>query len=126
MCSQTWNRLTLSSPYSHQTYIHKTHLQTLTNNLFNCINPTKPLPFNTLISDLGFQAHATGVPIDSYALCSSSLTASSPPKPKLLNLVSCWILMLSNRIGHLIFIFPFVGSDLIDLYAKMLLVNDVA
>ncbi|KAG5047837.1 hypothetical protein JHK85_008940 [Glycine max] len=107
------------------------NLQSL-NNFFKCMNSTNPLHFNAIISDfcrkgLPFLAlasfsfvHANGVPLDTYALC-STLTASS--KVKDLNLgkqihahvaKSGW----SSSV--------FVGSALIDFYSKLSNVKDAA
>ncbi|ESW15550.1 hypothetical protein PHAVU_007G081500 [Phaseolus vulgaris] len=102
----------------------------LLKNFFKCMNSTNPLHFNAIISDFcrkGFPflalasfsfMHTNGVPLDTYALC-STLTASS--KVKDLNfgkqihtqgVKSGW----SSSV--------FVGSALIDFYSKLSNVQD--
>lgn len=99
-------------------------------NLFKCMNPRNPLPFNVIISDfcrngLHFLAlktfafmHSNGVHIDTYALC-GSLTASSSMKH--VNLGKN-IHAHAAKSGWLSSVF--VGSALIDTYAKSLLIRD--
>ncbi|XP_054777443.1 putative pentatricopeptide repeat-containing protein At3g23330 [Prosopis cineraria] len=107
----------------------RSKLQTLTN-LFKCINSATPLYFNAIISDfcqkgLPFLAlrtlsfmHTNGVPFDSYTLC-SSLTASSKTKDITFGKQ---IHAVGGKSGWLSSVF--VGSALIDLYAKFSHVKD--
>ncbi|PRQ24112.1 hypothetical protein RchiOBHm_Chr6g0268801 [Rosa chinensis] len=87
--------LLIISPHFHAKLIlsytkclPKHNLQTLTN-FFKCMKPKSELPFNVLMADFwrnGFSflalktlsfMHSSGVPIDTYALCSSLTAASS-------------------------------------------------
>uniref|UniRef100_A0A368UI16 Pentacotripeptide-repeat region of PRORP domain-containing protein n=1 Tax=Glycine max TaxID=3847 RepID=A0A368UI16_SOYBN len=102
------------------------------NNFFKCMNSTNPLHFNATISDFcrkGFPflalssfsfMHTNGVPLDTYALC-STLTASS--KVKDLNLGK-QIHAQVEKSGWSSSVF--VGSALIDLYSKLSNVKDAA
>ncbi|TKY75461.1 Pentatricopeptide repeat-containing protein [Spatholobus suberectus] len=107
------------------------NLQSL-NNFFKCMNSTNPLHFNAIISDFcrkGFPflalasfsfMHTNGVPLDTYALC-STLTASS--KVKDLN-VGKQIHAHVGKSGWSSSVF--VGSALIDFYSKLSNVKDAA
>ncbi|KAK7351901.1 hypothetical protein VNO77_11661 [Canavalia gladiata] len=102
------------------------------NSFFKCLNSTNPLHFNVLISDFrrkGFPflaltafsfMHANGVPLDTYALC-STLTASS--KVKEVNFGK-QIHAHVRKSGWSCSVF--VGSALIDLYSKLSNVKDAA
>ncbi|KAL6952161.1 hypothetical protein U1Q18_003764 [Sarracenia purpurea var. burkii] len=93
------------------------------------MNPTNPFPFNALISGfrrkrcsfLALQTfsfmHFNRVPVDTYALC-SSLTASSDSKT-----VEFGKQLHSHVIKSGWASSVFVGSALIDMYAKLLLIN---
>ncbi|KAJ7967229.1 Pentatricopeptide repeat-containing protein [Quillaja saponaria] len=101
-------------------------------NFFKCLNPTNPLPFNVIISDFcrnGFPflalktlsfMHKNGVPLDTYALC-SSLTASSSIKDVSFGTQIHAHVGKSGWSSSV-----FVGSALIDLYSKVLKLNDAA
>ncbi|XAR59084.1 hypothetical protein NMG60_11014727 [Bertholletia excelsa] len=117
--------------FTYTSFFLKPDLQTFAN-FFNCVNPTNSLLFNTLISDfcrkgcssLALQTfafmHANGIPIDTYALC-SCLTASSNSKGVHFGKQLHGHAVRSGWLSSV-----FVGSALIDLYAKMLLINDAA
>ncbi|CAL5402207.1 unnamed protein product [Camellia sinensis] len=109
--------------------IQRNPLQTL-KKFFTFLNPTNPLPFNALISDfrrkrcffLALQTfsfmHTNGVPVDTYALC-SSLTASSDMKNvEFGKQLHTHVMKLGWSSS------VFVGSALIDLYAKLLLIKN--
>ena len=109
----------------------KNKLQPL-NNFFKCMNSTNPIHFNVIISDFcqkGFPflalttysfMHANGFPLDTYALC-STLTASSNVKD--VNFAK-QIHAHVRKSGW--FSSVFVGSALIDVYAKLSSVKDAA
>ncbi|XP_057966071.1 pentatricopeptide repeat-containing protein At3g12770-like [Malania oleifera] len=117
--------------FSYTSCLHRNTLQTLTS-FFTCINPTNPLPFNVIISHFcqhgsPFLAlhtfsfmHITGVPLDTYALC-SSLTASSTVKNVT---VGKQLHAHVAKLGWTSSVF--VGSALVDLYAKALLIGDAS
>ncbi|KAI8554164.1 hypothetical protein RHMOL_Rhmol05G0077400 [Rhododendron molle] len=117
--------------FTYSTCLPRTHLQTLTN-FFTFINPTNALSFNALISDfrrkgwpfLALQTfaftHINGVDIDSYALC-SSITASSDIKAVEFGRQLHTHVIKSGWSSSV-----FVGSALIDFYAKLWLINDAA
>ncbi|XP_004292440.1 PREDICTED: pentatricopeptide repeat-containing protein At3g14330-like [Fragaria vesca subsp. vesca] len=105
------------------------NLHTLTN-FFKCMKPNSELPFNVLISDLcrnGFNflalktlsfMHCSGVSIDTYALCSSLTAASSIQDVSFGREIHAHV----AKSGWCSSVF--VGSALIDLYAKSLLIGD--
>ncbi|KAL5788753.1 hypothetical protein ACOSP7_005702 [Xanthoceras sorbifolium] len=107
----------------------KTSLKTL-NDCFKFIDPTNPLPFNVLVSDFcrnGFaffalktfsSMHVNGVSLDTYSLC-SSLTASSSIKDVVFGKQVHGHVIKSGFLSSV-----FVGSALIDLYAKSSSVGD--
>ncbi|XP_052187315.1 pentatricopeptide repeat-containing protein At3g12770-like [Diospyros lotus] len=117
--------------FMYTTCLERNQLQTLTKFLA-CINPTSPLPFNALISDFRRKGwpflalhtfafmHASGVPVDTYALC-SSLTASSAAKAAGFGKQLHALVM---RLGWASSVF--VGSALLDLHSKLLLIKDAA
>lgn len=92
---------------------------------FKCLNPTNPFPFNALLSDyhkngLTFFAvktlsfmHSNGVFLDSYSLC-SALTASSSIKDVIFGKQMHVHVMKTGFLSSV-----YVGSALIDLYAKL-------
>ncbi|KAK7409782.1 hypothetical protein VNO78_00095 [Psophocarpus tetragonolobus] len=102
------------------------------NSFFKCMNSNNPLHFNAIISyfcrkGYSFLAlasfsfmHSNGVPLDTYALC-STLTASS--KLKYLNLGK----QIHAHVGKSGWSSSvFLGSALIDLYSKLSDVRDAA
>ncbi|WVZ18880.1 hypothetical protein V8G54_006202 [Vigna mungo] len=104
----------------------------LVKNFFKCMNSTNPLHLNVIISYFcrkGFPflalasfsfMHSNGVPLDTYALC-STLTASS--KVKDLNFgKQIHTQMVKSGWSSSVF----VGSALIDLYSKLSNVQDAA
>ncbi|KAK6143407.1 hypothetical protein DH2020_023755 [Rehmannia glutinosa] len=111
--------------------INKNSLKTLTH-FFKCLPLRNPLPFNSIISQfsqdgsdcLALHAlsymHHNSVYIDSYALCSS------------LKSVSCLNNVCFGRMMHAYVeksgwvASVFVGSALVDFYAKLLCMNDAA
>ncbi|PRQ24103.1 putative tetratricopeptide-like helical domain-containing protein [Rosa chinensis] len=105
------------------------NLQTLTH-FFKCMKPKSELPFNVLMADFcrnGFSflalktlsfMHSSGVPIDTYALC-SSLTAASSIKDVGFGRKIHAHVVKSGWCSSV-----FVGSALIDLYAKSLVIGD--
>lgn len=117
--------------FSYTKSLQKNYSKTLTN-FFNYINPTNPLPFNLIISHFcrnGFYSlaiqtfsfmHNHGVSIDTYALC-SSLTASICIQN--VNFGK----QIHTHVEKLGFASSvYLGSALIDLYAKSLLIKDAA
>ncbi|KAG6651631.1 hypothetical protein I3843_06G121300 [Carya illinoinensis] len=108
---------------------HKDNLQTLTNFL-KCMNPGNPLPFNMILSDfnrngLAFNAlktfsfmHINGVPMDTYTLCSSLAASSSIRNVRFGQQVHALVAKSGWSSS------VFVGSALIDLYAKLLVIED--
>ncbi|KAK9286969.1 hypothetical protein L1049_015377 [Liquidambar formosana] len=117
--------------YTYTTCLHRNNTQTFTN-FFNCMNPTNPLPFNVLISDFcrnGFPflalrtfsfMHLNGMPLDTYALCSSLIASSSVKSVDFGKQLHAYVV----KSGWLSSVF--VGSALIDLYAKSSLIKDAA
>ncbi|XP_059434929.1 pentatricopeptide repeat-containing protein At2g13600-like [Corylus avellana] len=107
----------------------KNNLQTLTN-FFRFMNPRNPLHFNAILSEfsrngLALNALKTfsfmqinGVPIDSYTLC-SSLTASSSIRNVRVGKQVHALVAKSGWSSSV-----FVGSALVDLYAKSLVIDD--
>lgn len=103
--------------------------RTLTN-FFKCMKPNNPIPFNVIISDLcrnGFHflslktfsfMHNNDVSIDTYALC-TALTASSSIKDVDFGKKAHAHVAKSGWISSV-----FVGSALVDLYAKSRLIRD--
>ena len=114
---------------SYTTCLNRNNLQTLTN-YFKCMNPKNPIPFNVILSDfsrngLAFNAlktfscmHINGVPIDTYTLC-SSLTASSFVRNVRFGQQVHALVAKSGWSSSV-----FVGSALVDLYAKSLVIDD--
>ncbi|XP_031284998.1 putative pentatricopeptide repeat-containing protein At3g23330 [Pistacia vera] len=115
--------------FSYTTCLHENNIKTFTN-CFKFINHNNPLPFNVLISDffrnrlsfcslktLSFM-HFHGVPLDTYALC-SSLAASSSTKEVTFGKEVHAHVMKSGWLSSV-----FVGSALVDLYAKLSFVTD--
>ncbi|KAI3717326.1 hypothetical protein L1987_68886 [Smallanthus sonchifolius] len=114
--------------YTYTKCSQQTTIQTLTT-LFNCSIITHPIPFNSILSSsvkngypfvalktLNFM-HFNNVPIDSYALC-SSLTASC-----LINVVfgkQIHSLVVKSGWGCSVCL----GSALVDLYSKSMVVDD--
>lgn len=98
--------------------------------IFKCMNPGNPLPFNVIISDfcrngLDFHAlktlsfmHSNGVSIDTYALCGSLTGCSSMKNVNFGKNIHAHV----AKSGWLSSVF--VGSALIDLYAKSLLIRE--
>lgn len=96
---------------------------------FKCMKPKSELPFNVLISDFcrnGFSflaletlsfMHSSGVPIDTYALCSSLTAASSIKDVNFGKMIHARVIKSGWRSS------VFVGSALIDLYAKSLFIG---
>ncbi|KAJ8774856.1 hypothetical protein K2173_018115 [Erythroxylum novogranatense] len=124
------------SPYLHAqlifcytTYPCKNNLKTLTSCL-KFIHPKNPMPFNVLISEycrngFAFYAiktlslmHSETVPLDTYALCSSITAASSIQSLDFGKQIHAHV----TKLGWLSSVF--VGSALIDLYAKRSFVGD--
>lgn len=108
---------------AYATFLHKTNLQAPTKFL-SCIKTTNPLPFNLILSEFcrnGYPylalktmsfMHFNAVHLDTYALC-SSLSASSSIKAVEFGLqVHAYV----EKSGWLSSVF--VGSALIDIYAK--------
>ncbi|XP_031382318.1 pentatricopeptide repeat-containing protein At2g13600-like isoform X2 [Punica granatum] len=101
-------------------------------NFFKFIDPTNALPFNILISDFSKNGlcsnalktfsfmHSNGVPLDSYDMC-STLTASTSSQSFGFG---TQVHALVGKQGWSSSVF--VGSALIDLYAKSSLVNEAA
>ncbi|XP_057488669.1 pentatricopeptide repeat-containing protein At4g21300-like [Actinidia eriantha] len=151
-CSQTKNLRALKKAHAHLlrtgllflslglhtnlifTYtkcLQKTHLQTLTN-LFTFVNPKNPLPLNALISDFRRKGcsflslktfafmHINVVPIDTYTLCSSLTACSDIKTVEFGKQLHTHVIKLGWSSS------VFVGSALIDLYAKLLLIDDAA
>ncbi|GAV60283.1 PPR domain-containing protein/PPR_1 domain-containing protein/PPR_2 domain-containing protein [Cephalotus follicularis] len=114
---------------SYTNGLNKNNLKTLTN-FFKSINLKNPLPFNVLISEFcrnGFHffalktfsfMHFNGVPLDTYALCSSLLSSSLTKDVKLGNRIHSHVV----KSGWLSSVF--VGSALIDVYAKSQFISD--
>ncbi|XP_058216659.1 pentatricopeptide repeat-containing protein At3g24000, mitochondrial-like [Rhododendron vialii] len=115
--------------FTYSNCLHRTQLQTLTN-FFTLVSQTNSLSFNAMILDfrrkwwtfLALQTfaftHINGVDIDSYALC-SLLTASSDIKDVEFGKQLHTHVIKSGWLSSV-----FVGSALIDFYAKLLLIND--
>lgn len=114
-------------PYA--TCRHKKNLGTLTNCL-KFLNPRNPLPFNVVISNFcrnGSPINALktfsfmqihGIFLDTYALCSSLTASTSVKDARFGKQVQAHV----TKSGWLSSVF--VGSALIDLYAKLLLIHD--
>ncbi|KAG8643988.1 hypothetical protein MANES_11G093478v8 [Manihot esculenta] len=113
------------------TCINKNNLQTLTN-CCKFLNPINPLPFNLLLSNFcrnGFPLlalktcslmHITSVSLDTYALCSSLKASSSMEDVNFGKQIHAHV----TKSGWLSSVF--VGSALIDLYAKSSFVGHAA
>ncbi|XP_043709362.1 pentatricopeptide repeat-containing protein At3g12770-like isoform X2 [Telopea speciosissima] len=118
---------------TYSTCLHRDHLQLQNlNNFLSSLNPTEPLPFNAIVSAFsrsGFSylalrtfsfMHATGVPLDTYALCSSlrsssSIRALAPGRQMHAHVSkSGW----SSSV--------YVGTALVDLYSKSSLIGDAS
>ncbi|KAG8474205.1 hypothetical protein CXB51_033892 [Gossypium anomalum] len=109
----------------------KTSIKILTN-YFKSINPPNPLPFNVIISDFsknGFAffalktfsfMHFNGISLDTYALCSSISASSSLKKAEFGKQIHCHVAKSGWTSS------VFVGSALVDLYAKSSLIADAA
>ncbi|XP_065866315.1 pentatricopeptide repeat-containing protein At2g03880, mitochondrial-like [Euphorbia lathyris] len=107
------------------------NLKTLTN-CCKFINTNNPYPFNLLLSDFcrnGFPfyalktcslMHTKSVPLDSYALSSSLVASSSVKDLKFGKQVHAYLI----KSGWLASVY--VGSALIDLYAKLSFLSDAA
>ncbi|XP_059653923.1 pentatricopeptide repeat-containing protein At3g12770-like [Cornus florida] len=116
---------------TYTTCLHRNNLQIL-KNFSHCINPNNPLPFNSIISDFyrnGYPflalhtfsfMHINGVPIDTYALCSSLTASSGSRSVRFGKQLHAYV----EKSGWLASVF--VGSALIDLYAKSILINDAS
>lgn len=115
--------------FAYTICLHKNNLKTFTN-CFKFINHNNPLPFNVLISDfcrnglffcsqktLSFM-HFHGVPLDTYALCSSLAASSSTKEVTFGKEVHAHVI----KSGWLSSVF--VGSALVDLYAKLSYLTD--
>ncbi|KAG7010880.1 Pentatricopeptide repeat-containing protein, partial [Cucurbita argyrosperma subsp. argyrosperma] len=97
---------------------------------FKCIIPRSSLTFNVMISDFyrhGFPdfslmalsfMHSNGVPIDTYALCSSLSACSLVQNPVYGKQMHAFV----GKSGWLCSVF--VGSAIVDMYAKNSLIND--
>ncbi|KAB1207559.1 hypothetical protein CJ030_MR7G022861 [Morella rubra] len=115
--------------YSYTSSSHANIVPTLTS-LFKCMNPRNPIPFNVMLSDFSrngfaFDAlktfsfmHMNGVTIDTYTLC-SSLTASSSIRNVRFGQQVHAMVAKSGWSSSV-----FVGSALVDLYAKSLVIED--
>ncbi|KAG8643987.1 pentatricopeptide repeat-containing protein At3g12770 [Manihot esculenta] len=113
------------------TCINKNNLQTLTN-CCKFLNPINPLPFNLLLSNFcrnGFPLlalktcslmHITSVSLDTYAWCSSLKASSSMEDVNFGKQIHAHV----TKSGWLSSVF--VGSALIDLYAKSSFVGHAA
>ncbi|XP_042509439.1 pentatricopeptide repeat-containing protein At3g12770-like [Macadamia integrifolia] len=118
---------------TYSTCLHSDHLQLQNlNNFLSTLDLTSPLPFNAIVSAFsrrGFSylalrtfsfMHATGVPLDTYALCSSlkssSLIKALGPGRQMHAHVSKsgW----SSSV--------YVGTALLDLYSKSSLIGDAS
>lgn len=116
---------------AYTTCLHRNNFKTFTT-LLNCINPTNPLPFNMILSDysrngfpfLALQTfsfmHTNGVPLDTYSFCCSLVASCSMKNVKFGAQVHAQV----EKSGWLSSVF--VGSALVDLYAKLSLINDAA
>lgn len=115
--------------HSYTTCLHRNNPETLTN-FFKCMNPKNPIPFNVILSGfsrngLALNAlktfsfmHINGVPIDTYTLC-SSLTASSSIRNVKFGQQVHALVAKSGWSSSV-----FVGSALVDLYSKSLVIDD--
>lgn len=98
--------------------------------LLNCLNPSNPFPFNSLISDFRKKGHSflaikifscmhmNGICIDTYSLC-SALSACSDSKSVEFGTQLHTHVEKSGCLSNV-----FVGSALIDFYSKMMRIND--
>lgn len=151
-CSQTKNLRAVEAFYGHvlraglffvspnlQTDIVLTYTSCNSNNtpkvltrFFKCLNLRNSLPFNSIISHFsqhGFDCnalhtfsfmHYNSVHVDSYALCSSLKSASCLKNVRFGKIIHAY----AEKSGWLASVF--VGSALVDFYAKSLCVNDAA
>ncbi|KAK9153104.1 hypothetical protein Sjap_000584 [Stephania japonica] len=109
--------------HNNTTTISTTHFNILTN-LFKSIDPSNPLPFNTIASHFSHHGHPSlalhtlsfmhfsGVVLDSYAICSSLTAAAAIRSVGLGKMVHAHV----EKSGWLSSVY--VGSALIDFYAK--------
>ncbi|KDP27621.1 hypothetical protein JCGZ_19626 [Jatropha curcas] len=117
--------------FSYTNCLNENNFETLTN-CCKFLNPKSPLHFNPLLSDFckkGFPLHAVktcslmhseSVSLDTYALCSSLKASSSLENLNFGEQIHAHV-MKSGWLSSV-----FVGSALIDLYAKLLFVNNAA
>ncbi|KAJ4967409.1 hypothetical protein NE237_019258 [Protea cynaroides] len=118
---------------TYSTCLHSDHLQLQNiNNFLSSLDHTDPLPFNAIVSALsrrGFSylalrtfsfMHATGVPLDTYALC-SSLTSSSSIRALTLGQQMHAHICKSGWSSSV-----YVGTALVDLYSKSSLIRDAS
>ncbi|XP_075675166.1 putative pentatricopeptide repeat-containing protein At3g23330 [Castanea sativa] len=94
------------------------------------MNPKNPIPFNVILSGfsrngLAFNAlktfsfmHINGVPIDTYTLCSSLIASSSIRNVRFGQQVHAFVAKSGWSSS------VFVGSALVDLYSKSLVIDD--
>ncbi|XP_050233031.1 pentatricopeptide repeat-containing protein At4g21300-like [Mercurialis annua] len=127
------------APYIHTKLIflyttshtQETQLKTLTN-CCKILNPNDPLPFNLLLSDfckngcplyavkiLNFM-HKNSVSLDTYALCSSLVASCCMKNVRFGEQIHTHVI----KLGWLCSVF--VGSALVDLYAKLSFLRDAA
>ncbi|XP_047310191.1 putative pentatricopeptide repeat-containing protein At1g68930 [Impatiens glandulifera] len=97
---------------------------------FCCIDSTDPLPFNTILSDFRQKSfpflalrtfsfmHANGIPIDTYALCGSITSCTDVKAVETGGQLHSYVIQSGWKSS------VFVGSALIDFYAKNLLIDD--
>ncbi|XP_051145161.1 putative pentatricopeptide repeat-containing protein At3g13770, mitochondrial [Andrographis paniculata] len=101
-------------------------------NFLNCLSLRNPIPFNSIISHFsqrGFDCfslrtlrfmHSNSVYVDSYSLCSSIKSASCLKRIWFGKVMQAYV----KKSGWLSSVF--VGSALVDFYAKLLCTNDAA